>query len=596
MSKKPPRAQPTTRHRKPKTPPPLAAAAAAPQPAGVVNLGKPRPIRQIDVTEFVNRLHVAHADGKGKFAFFLGAGCSKSSGIPLAGELVKDNWLPRLHAMRKPHEKDVTTWATTCFQGYDPKNAALLYGRVMAELFLTPDDRQTEIETLCDSRTPAFGYAVLAQMVASETGTFNIVLTTNFDDLVADALYLYTPARPLVIHHESLAEYIRPTRTRPLIVKLHGDHRLSPHNTTTETSAIAKALADQTKSLLHDRGLIFIGYSGSDTGILQMLQQLPSKALPHGAFWVHPDEPTGPIRDWLIERDGIWVKSGWFDEVMLLARDAMNLEHPSDKRFTDIFAKYHESFRELSAKVYSKPATDPNAAALQSAAAQAESTFPNFWKAMAEADRHEAAGEMDRAEEVYRAGITQFPRAVPLLDNFAIFLTNIRKNHDAAEAMFKRAIEADPKRANSLGNYALFLTNIRANHDAAEALYKRAIEANPKYFNALGNYATFLTDVREDHDAAEAMYKRAIEADPKHADHLGNYALFLAHARKDHDAAEAMYKRALEASPKHANTLRNYANFLANIRKDQNAADALRARLKAIEKGPSEASSRPEGR
>nr|ART37671.1 E6 [uncultured bacterium] len=55
--------------------------------------------------------------------------------------------------------------------------------------------------------------------------------------------------------------------------------------------------------------------------------------------------------------------------------------------------------------------------------------------------------------------------------------------------MYKRALEADPKDANSLGNYALFLSDIRKDYDAAEAMYKRALEADPKHANSLGSYA-----------------------------------------------------------------------------------------------------------
>jgi MinD-like ATPase involved in chromosome partitioning or flagellar assembly len=85
----------------------------------------------------------------------------------------------------------------------------------------------------------------------------------------------------------------------------------------------------------------------------------------------------------------------------------------------------------------------------------------------------------------------------------------------------------DQLHPDELGNYAIFLKNTRKDHDAAEAFYKRAIDADPKHANNLGNYANFLADIRKDHDAAEAFYKRAIDADPKDAIHLGNYGQFL---------------------------------------------------------------------
>jgi len=52
-------------------------------------------MKTMGAEEFVRRLKVHIQDEDCRFAFFLGSGCSVSSGIPAAGELVK-GWLPRL--------------------------------------------------------------------------------------------------------------------------------------------------------------------------------------------------------------------------------------------------------------------------------------------------------------------------------------------------------------------------------------------------------------------------------------------------------------------------------------------------------------------
>ena len=273
-------------------------------------------LRKISADEFTRRIKATSEQADKRFAFFLGAGSSVSSGIPAAGSLVKDDWLPRLRDLRAPHRKDLDAWAKDELPGYDPQNAAAFYGQVMEKLFLYPEERQREVERLCDCRFPGFGYAVSASLTSLEGGRFNVVLTTNFDDLMADALYLFTQARPLVIHHESLASYIRPTRTRPLVVKLHGDHRLSPQNTTRETEALKEEIENQVRTLLHDRGLIFIGYGGNDQGIAKMLGALPAEAIPLGVFWVSGKEPQGIILSWLESSEAIWVEKGDFDELI----------------------------------------------------------------------------------------------------------------------------------------------------------------------------------------------------------------------------------------------------------------------------------------
>jgi tetratricopeptide (TPR) repeat protein len=128
--------------------------------------------------------------------------------------------------------------------------------------------------------------------------------------------------------------------------------------------------------------------------------------------------------------------------------------------------------------------------------------------------------------------------------------------------MYKRALELDPKNAINLGNYALFLTNIRKDYDAAEMMYKRALKIDPRHANNLANYAIFLGNVRHDYDTAEAMYRRAVEAEPHAANTLGAYAVFLDNARKDEDAARAMYKRAVAADPNNPDNKANWAGFL----------------------------------
>ncbi len=259
-------------------------------------------LRRMAAGEFVRRLKAASEQIDKRFAFFLGAGCSVSSGIPDAATLVECEWLPYLRDMCVPQSKDVEALAKKDvdalakeeFPQYDPMNPSAVYGAVIERVFPFPADRQREIERLCDGKFPGFGYAVLAKQIALEGGAFSVVLTTNFDDLMADALYLFADTRPLVIQHESLAGYIRSTRTRPIIVKLHGDHRLSPQSTAQETAALKEEVERQVRTISHDRGLIFIGYGGNDHGIKKMLEALAPEALPWEVFWVGRKEPQGP--------------------------------------------------------------------------------------------------------------------------------------------------------------------------------------------------------------------------------------------------------------------------------------------------------------
>jgi len=194
----------------------------------------PKALRRISIEEFARRLKATTAAADKRFAFFLGAGCSVSSGVPDAGTLVRENWLPRLRDLRAPARKDLDTWAGETLDNYDPQCPAVAYGQVIDQLFFQPEERQREIESLCDGRFPGFGYAVLSGLVTLEGGRFNVVLTTNFDNLIADALYLFTitmnPLQvlsapqgrgPLSSNYMETIDYLRRTQlAKPLALKM----------------------------------------------------------------------------------------------------------------------------------------------------------------------------------------------------------------------------------------------------------------------------------------------------------------------------------------------------------------------------------------
>ena len=170
---------------------------------------------ELGVEHFVRHLKRMLSEQEGNFVFFLGAGCSISSGIPGAKDLVQ-GWLPQLYQEATGGNILFEEWLPKAFPNYDKDNPAASYARVMRQLFRQPPQRQREIEQIVSHKDPAFGYAVLAQLITNENygPRCNLVLTTNFDDLVADALYLYTRNKPLVILHESLIGFVETGRTR----------------------------------------------------------------------------------------------------------------------------------------------------------------------------------------------------------------------------------------------------------------------------------------------------------------------------------------------------------------------------------------------
>ena len=285
-------------------------------------------MREMPVEEFVRRLRAA-MDNDHSHAFFLGAGCSRSSGILLAGELVQ-LWLPRLKKIETDDDSGHEAWAANVFPGYEPTKAAGFYGPVMERLFHTAQERQAEIEDIVTGKDPGFGYGALARLISHNKfgRNFNVVLTTNFDDMVADALYLYGRSKPLVISLDSLAGFVRATVRRPLVVKLHGDARLERRNTQEETADLPAQTTKALRTLLHDRGLVFVGYGGGDKSIANFLSEMPPAALPGQVYWVNEREPGPRLLQWLKTRRATWVKHRDFDHLMYLMLDAFALGYP----------------------------------------------------------------------------------------------------------------------------------------------------------------------------------------------------------------------------------------------------------------------------
>ena len=389
--------------------------------------------------------------------------------------------------------------------------------------FPLPHDRQQEVERITSGRDPAVGYALFAMLATHEDygPRSNVVLTTNFDDLVADSLYLLTRRKPLVVAHESLAAFARVSRQRPLVVKMHGDARLAPRNTIDETQALDPALAARVSSILSGCALVFCGYAGNDNSIAELLGALPPDAFPLGIYWVGSTRPEGALGPWLEGRkEGFHVQHQDFDGLLIQVAERLSLALPEIDRFRELFEGWDSELKQTERRTSAHFQPDVHRAALR------------LRKGMSGWDAARRAAQLAATDPA------------------------------SALMLYEEAVEADPEQPGILGNYAVFLARDRKDFDRAEAIYERALAADPDHANNLGNYALFLADDRKDFDRAEAIFERALAADPDHANNLGSYAMFLADDRKDFDRAEAIYERALAADPDHANNLGNYSQLL----------------------------------
>src|SRR3990172_6252314 len=508
-----------------------------------------------------------------KYCFILGSGASKQSGIPTGGELVKQ-WLEELDKMYGVEYVD--NWLKT--QNIKRKEAAKCYPDIYDKRFeVDQKEGYAFLEKIMEGKEPSCGYSVLAQILANKL--HKIVITTNFDSLTEDALFIYTQRKPLVIGHEVLANFIKPFGDRPIIVKIHRDFLLSPKSKLSETKEIETDFKKNLASAFKYYTPLVIGYGGNDGSLMGFLESLDE--IEGGIFWFHR-KTNGNLDERiqkLIEKfSGYAVPIDGFDELMIELGNELKIERLDNviKEIADKRVKgYRDQVEEIQKAVTTKSETKDALSEIISRGTK------DWWTYQIMAAKET---DIDKKEEIYKEGLKILPNSPELNCNYAIFLSDIRKEYDKAEEFYKKAIELDPNKSSYTENYAIFLSDVRKDFDKAEALYKKAIELDANNAHNIHNYAIFLKNIRKDFDKAEALYKKAIELDANNASNTDNYAIFLKNIRKDFNKAEELYKKAIELD---LSKVGGYALFLHDVRKDFDKAEVLYK--KAIELDPKDA-------
>jgi len=249
------------------------------------------------------------------YTLFLGAGASDSSGIQLSNDLVFE-WKRKLFDDLIKIDENYSTidfriWTDEIeenksvdysnFNKWKAKNnfrnEVSEYSLLFSTLYQTTKERQLFIEELIDNKKPAFGYLFLAGLISEQR--FNRILTTNFDDLLSDALFKYYDIKPISCAFDSMVSGIRVDSQRPKIIKLHGDFLYDNlRNIRSELRSLDSNMEEKMFEMCKDRGLIVVGYSGSDKSIINPLNEMLRKTgyLEMGVHWCFIKEDVQNIK------------------------------------------------------------------------------------------------------------------------------------------------------------------------------------------------------------------------------------------------------------------------------------------------------------
>ncbi|GAP80744.1 hypothetical protein PGANDO_0209, partial [Porphyromonas gingivalis] len=454
-----------------------------------------------------------------------------SSGIPTGADLAK-KWIREIE--EDCGKDDFAKWKNKVQISED--NVGEFYPQIYEKRFgHIPESGYDCIRHYMEGKEPSLGYLILANIMVREK--YNVVITTNFDNLLEDAIRTYTKEKPFIAGHEALAGYVPKRSDRPIILKVHRDLFFHPFSDREHTGTIQKAWEDILDRFLSDYFLIVLGYGGNDGSLMDYFASLNNRKQIYWCVYNPGEEPSNQDS----ENDLSWRKHLWGK----LSSKAQNILSPNDFLIAingfDIFMydcyaalgyKFLDGIEEIKRPNPMHELLEATYRRLENINAQrkeiseikrslSQETSASYHNVLSGAlsylfDANQET-DIDKKDKIYREGIAKYPQDANLLGDYALFLKNIRHDYDQAKSYYKRALEADPKDATALGNYAVFLQDIRHAYDQAEVYYKRALEADPNHANTLGNYAIFLQDIRHAYDQAEVYYKRALEADPNHA-------------------------------------------------------------------------------
>ena len=442
---------------------------------------------------------VAQADSR-EFSLFLGAGASRSSGVVLASEMIREWRELAFREQAGPNE---------AFEAWCARQPWFGTPTEYSDLFevLYPDERarQKYVEPKIESAFPGWCYVYLANIVRE--GHFNLVFTTNFDDLVNEALTRFIGYNAVVCAADSEVATINVATARAKVVKLHGDYLFkSLKNTRDELERLTANMGRKFAEFSRQCGMVVLGYAGADESIMSALATLLDdvESFPNGIYWgVHDVAAPLPVP---LER--------------LVAAHPKRLRLFRCEDFDVFMALLHERLRLPAPMTIAEPLK------------AARTTFDRLLAQTTQLQRVNTTirAHAERLAEQLGGSIAQVSEAASL-DLFDAQIALGSRDHAGALARVERYSASHPDDAQALTIWGSALM-IQSEEDGAGHLAEQAA----------------------------AKWREAVRSDPKWA--VARYNLVRYHAlRQEYREAIAEAEALLELAPRDANLRLNLAQL-----------------------------------
>jgi hypothetical protein len=224
----------------------------------------------------------------------------------------------------------------------------LLYGFWFEIYSENPKERQKLIESFIDLKEPSGAYLLFSHLIAN--GKITNVFTTNFDDLIYDSLIRYTDIKPKVYSHNEVAQYINTHSPRPNIIKLHGDFLFENiKNIIRETDLLWTNMESKLGEALKSFDLIVVGYNGADDSVMNTLDKL--KINHFGLLWCGSDPESV---NWRVKELINNTSNSYFIKIKsfeLLVFELYNA-HKKEIQFPDFISNAEKKEKEIHDFIY----------------------------------------------------------------------------------------------------------------------------------------------------------------------------------------------------------------------------------------------------
>ena len=463
------------------------------------------------IQSLAHRLKGAQQIGQPGFIFLLGAGASRSSGIPIASWMIRDfqrnlryvwdregrpsdNFDSWLHSKPGWKRNETESDYAKYFEAWQPTEAA----------------RRGYLNYWMKGASPGWGYFCLAQLLARSY--VGVVVTTNFDDLMYESCTMTSVMRPRVYSTIDPYVSIEQEPNRSTIIKLHGDYLYRSYKTTgRETKDIDEQLVDEVASLFRRHDVIVVGYSGEDKRIMELLEKVPME---NAVYWCTYKDTPLPDRVKEIVSEGHrdhWFKvmTEGFDEFMDVLVHELDFTLPSIMQPIQDLINAMPGRIEGSQSRYITEYLDQTIQQIQEEAKDwtriqgGESLLQTPLLLRLEAMAARRKGEYQKAIDIYEH-LVDLPKqnTCEVLIEYAVTLELIDRYSDALEQT-ARIAQSPIQDSENLGNYGWLLTDLGKYSEGINYL-KQAISKGPGLIEWQAHLAMILS---EDGQISEAMKK-----------------------------------------------------------------------------------------